>query len=122
MDVDFVAGRVRRLESLQAVAGVRAVGSEDVIDHRLRPWRPVYDERLVTLERPRREDEVGQAECVVRMEVREKQDAELTRLERLHPVTAGCRRGPPHDAGAGVDEVRGASADNGDRWAGTLRV
>ena len=118
--VGFVAGGVAVFEAVGANVYVGSPGGFDVIDHRFGAFGAVDGQGLGTVEDPGGEDEVGQAEGVIGVEMGEEDALEVGHLEGVDVELGGGGGGAADDAGAGVEEIGFAVVDDGDGGTGAV--
>ena len=122
MHVGFVAGGVAMFEAVGANGDIGLPGGFDVIDHGFRAFGAVDGERLGAVEDPGGEDEVGQAEGVIGVEMGEEDALEVGHLEGVDVELGGGSGGATDDAGAGVEEIGLAVVDDGEGGTGAVGV
>ncbi len=110
--VDLVALQVGRFEPFGSDLHVGFVGLQQVLRHRLEPGRAEHLDRHIPLQHPGREDEVGVAQRVVGVEVRDEGGRELRGGEASDAGAAG-RHGAPDDTRPEIDQVRCVIHDDG---------
>jgi hypothetical protein len=113
--VDDVGLFDRRLQAVQADFDVFTPGPHDVAGHGCDAGRAVDFERLPAAGDGGREDQVGQADRVIGMQVGDEGAREL-----IH-ANAGLR-GPPHHAGTAIDNVHVRSGDDCDGGSAVFRL
>ncbi len=124
VSIDAPSFIVRGLEPVDAVVDVGAIGLEDVGSHLRDAIRPVKLERLLPLQHPGREDQVGEPCRVIRMQVCEKRVTQVPDLECRNRAAVARRhcRGASHYARPEIDEVRRIVDHDRHGRTGTARV
>ena len=110
-----------RLETGGPVGDIGGVGPLEVVDHRRDTWRSVDLERYDAVHHPGAEDQVGQTERVIGMQVCEEDDPQVRLAERLDAAAFG-RGGATHDPGPGIDEIRRPLRDDGHGGTRSRRI
>src|SRR4051812_10090179 len=117
-----VTGLVGRLTASRSNADVLSPRFFEMLRHGSYSRRPIDLQRHVAAQRPRAENEVGQSESVIGMQVSYEDDLQLRRFQRGNLEFLGRSRCAPHDAGAAVDDVRSPVNDDSYRRPGTFRI
>src|SRR5271154_2628640 len=76
-----------------------------VVHHGLCSRRTVYFRRLLTADYPGREDQIGQAERMVGMQMGEENIPQKWRPQERQAVRASSGRGAPDHARTGVEQI-----------------
>ena len=110
--LDPVADLVGALKAVQPEVDVRSVGGEDVLRHGADAPGPKDLERLRALEHPGREDQVGIAGRMIRVQMGAEGVAEQIGAQRVDAREIGLG-GLAHDAGAKIDQIGPVPDDDG---------
>src|ERR1700737_1435139 len=92
-----------------------------MVGHRFQAVRAVQLQRVLSSDHPRREDQIGVADGVVGMQMREERGLEILGPDRSATSRSRSRR-PPNYSRSEIDEICAIANGNRGRWSCTLRV
>lgn len=105
MYIDLVPGSISLLQSTPPNPHIFRPSFLDVRSHVLQTTRSISLQRLFSPQYPRRKNQVGITQRVIRMQMRYKNNLQFASLKRRNPILL-CRRCPPYDSRTAVDQVR----------------